>query len=116
MKLPPGHVAGVGVVKPTGYGGLGERLLRGMGWETGQGLGKEKTGITEAIQVKKKENTVGVSVLLQSPVLQAAAFRLPCLRAPAVVATGSSPRLLPCASGGRQRHLRLAGQVVGARV
>lgn len=60
MKLPPGHVAGLGVAKPKVTGGYGERLMRSMGWEAGQGLGKEGTGIKEAIQVKKKEDTVGV--------------------------------------------------------
>lgn len=61
MKLPPGHVAGQGVVKPKCTGGFGERMLRSMGWESGQGLGKEGQGMKEAIQVKKKEDTVGVS-------------------------------------------------------
>ena len=61
MKLPPGHVAGQGVVKPKCTGGFGERMLRTMGWATGQGLGREAQGIVEAIQVKKKEDTVGVS-------------------------------------------------------
>ncbi len=61
MKLPPGHVAGVGVVKPTGYGGYGERMLKTMGWDKGQGLGRTGEGIKEAIQVKKKEDSVGVS-------------------------------------------------------
>lgn len=60
MKLPPGHVAGLGVAKPKVTGGYGERLMRSMGWEAGQGLGKDGTGIKEAIQVKKKEDTVGV--------------------------------------------------------
>ncbi|KAL6770105.1 hypothetical protein ACKKBG_A33620 [Auxenochlorella protothecoides x Auxenochlorella symbiontica] len=60
MKLPPGHVAGVGVVKPTGYGGYGERMLKTMGWDKGQGLGRTGEGIKEAIQVKKKEDSVGV--------------------------------------------------------
>ncbi|KDD74363.1 hypothetical protein H632_c1370p0 [Helicosporidium sp. ATCC 50920] len=60
MKLPPGHVAGQGVARPTGYGGLGERLLKGMGWEKGQGLGRRRDGIKEAIAVKKKEDTIGV--------------------------------------------------------
>ena len=41
MKLPPGHVAGQGVAKPKCTGGFGERMLRSMGWETGQGLGLE---------------------------------------------------------------------------
>lgn len=61
MKLPPGHVAGLGVAKPKCTGGFGERMMRTMGWDTGQGLGKEGTGIKEAIEVKKKEDTVGVS-------------------------------------------------------
>lgn len=60
MKLPVGHVPGKGVVKASGFGGLGERLLQSMGWEKGQGLGKEKQGMKEALDVKKKENTVGV--------------------------------------------------------
>ncbi|KAL4422211.1 hypothetical protein ABPG77_009686 [Micractinium sp. CCAP 211/92] len=60
MKLPPGHVAGQGVVKPKCTGGFGERMLRSMGWEAGKGLGKEGQGMKEAIQVKKKEDTVGV--------------------------------------------------------
>ena len=60
MKLPPGHVAGQGVAKPQVTGGFGERMMRSMGWEAGQGLGKDGTGIKEAIQVKKKEDTVGV--------------------------------------------------------
>jgi hypothetical protein len=60
MKLPPGHVAGQGVAKPKCTGGFGERMLRSMGWDAGQGLGKQGTGIKEAIQVKKKEDTVGV--------------------------------------------------------
>jgi len=61
MKLPDGYVAGQGVQKPTGYGGFGERMLRTMGWDKGQGLGKEKQGMKEAIEVKKKEDTVGVN-------------------------------------------------------
>ena len=60
MKLPANHVAGEGVVKASGYGGLGERLLRSMGWQDGKGLGKEGQGMKEALQVKKKEDTQGV--------------------------------------------------------
>jgi hypothetical protein len=36
-------------------------MLEKMGWEKGQGLGKEKDGMKEAIEVKKKEDTLGVS-------------------------------------------------------
>lgn len=60
MKLPPGYVPGSGVHKATGFGGFGERLLRQQGWQKGEGLGKDKTGRVEAIEVKKKEDTVGV--------------------------------------------------------
>jgi hypothetical protein len=61
MKLPPGHVPGlVSQHKATAYGGFGQKLLEKMGWEKGQGLGKEKDGMKEAIEVKKKEDTLGV--------------------------------------------------------
>jgi hypothetical protein len=62
MKLPAGHVAGVGVHKATAYGGFGQQMLEKMGWSKGQGLGKEKDGMKEAIEVKKKEDSLGVSL------------------------------------------------------
>jgi hypothetical protein len=62
MKLPAGHVAGVGVHKATAYGGFGQQMLEKMGWSKGQGLGKEKHGMKEAIEVKKKEDSLGVSL------------------------------------------------------
>lgn len=61
MKLPAGHVPGVGVHKATAYGGFGQQMLEKMGWSKGQGLGKEKDGMKEAIEVKKKEDSLGVS-------------------------------------------------------
>jgi hypothetical protein len=61
MKLPAGHVAGVGVHKATAYGGFGQQMLEKMGWSKGQGLGKQKHGMKEAIEVKKKEDALGVS-------------------------------------------------------
>lgn len=63
MKFPPGYVPGSGVHKASGFGGFGERLLRKQGWEKGEGLGKNKTGVAEAIQVRKKEDTAGVRLL-----------------------------------------------------
>jgi hypothetical protein len=60
MKLPVGHVPGVGVHKPTAYGGLGEKLLRGWGWEAGRGCGKDGQGMTKAIEVQKKDDNAGV--------------------------------------------------------
>lgn len=60
MKLPVGHVPGVGVHKPTAYGGLGEKLLRGWGWEAGRGCGKDGQGMTKAIEVRKKDDNAGI--------------------------------------------------------
>jgi hypothetical protein len=37
-------------------------MLEKMGWSKGQGLGKEKHGMKEAIEVKKKEDTLGVGL------------------------------------------------------
>lgn len=117
MKLPPGHVAGQGVVRPTGYGGFGERMLRGMGWDKGQGLGRTGDGIKEAIQVKKKEDTVGVR---RPPARPPAARPAPLCTAlcqlpqPAALSECWASRRHPMHAGGRQHQLRLAGQVVGA--
>ena len=60
MKLPPGYVPGVGVRRASAYGGVGERLLKGMGWQDGQGLGRSKKGIKSALEVKRKDDTAGV--------------------------------------------------------
>jgi len=60
MKLPVGHVPGVGVHKATAYGGLGEKLLRGWGWEAGKGCGKDGQGLAKAIEVTKKEDNAGI--------------------------------------------------------
>ncbi|GAX78692.1 hypothetical protein CEUSTIGMA_g6130.t1 [Chlamydomonas eustigma] len=62
MKLPVGYVSGEGVKKASGYGGYGQKLLEKFGWEKGQGLGLRKDGIKDAIEVKKKEDTLGVGV------------------------------------------------------
>ena len=64
MKLPPGYVPGAGVHKASGFGGFGERLLRKQGWQKGEGLGKDKSGRAEAIEVKRKEDNVGVTAAL----------------------------------------------------
>lgn len=68
MKFPPGYVPGVGVPKPV-TSRFGERVMRSMGWEKGQGLGRNSDGIVEAIQVKKKDDTVGVSAWCQRVLL-----------------------------------------------
>jgi hypothetical protein len=70
MKLPPGYVPGVGLPKASAYGGVGERLLKGMGWQDGQGLGRSKSGITRALEVTRKEDTAGVCARLHTCVVQ----------------------------------------------
>lgn len=114
MKLPPGHVAGQGVAKPRCTGGFGERMLRSMGWAEGEGLGRESQGIKAAIEVKKKEDTVGVSrescgSCSRRALACAAAWPF-CSTPPA----SCSPNTY--STGGRQRQLRLGRQVVGEGV
>jgi hypothetical protein len=66
MKLPPGYVPGVGVTKPTAYGGFGEKLLKQYGWKDGEGLGAAGSGIKSALKFLKKDDTIGVSNSLQN--------------------------------------------------
>lgn len=41
-------------------GGVGEALLLKMGWNPGEGLGKNKDGVKECVQVAKKSDKLGV--------------------------------------------------------
>eukprot|EP01035_Chromulina_nebulosa_P066147 gene66147-90541_t len=36
------------------------KQMKKMGWEEGQGLGKEGTGITKSIEIKKREDNLGL--------------------------------------------------------
>jgi hypothetical protein len=78
MKLPVGYVPGSNgaVHKATAYGGFGQKMLEKLGWQKGQGLGKEKQGMREAIEAKKKEDTLGVSGRRASRQSASAAVRL----------------------------------------
>ncbi len=67
MKLPKNYVPGQGEVKATAFGGIGQRLLEKHGWQKGEGLGKDKSGMKEALDVKKKEDTLGVGARAVSP-------------------------------------------------
>ena len=60
MKLPDGYTPGVGVVKSSGFGGFGERMLKTFGWEEGKGLGKAEQGMSTAIEIRKKDDQIGV--------------------------------------------------------
>ena len=39
---------------------FGAKILEKFGWKEGEGLGKEKNGITEAIQIKRREENMGL--------------------------------------------------------
>jgi hypothetical protein len=67
MKLPANHIPGVGLIVPSAYGGVGETLLKKMGWVEGRGLGLNGQGMKAAIEVKVKEDNSGVSGDLHPP-------------------------------------------------
>ncbi len=50
------------VVKDKGKFGVGLSMLEKMGW-TGEGLGKNGTGITEALQVKQRPHAAGLGMI-----------------------------------------------------
>ena len=39
---------------------FGAKILGKFGWKEGEGLGKTKNGITEAIQIKRREENMGL--------------------------------------------------------
>jgi hypothetical protein len=60
MKLPEGYVNGVPPRKATAMGGFGQNMLERMGWQNGQGLGKNRQGRNAPIAVVKKDDNVGL--------------------------------------------------------
>ena len=50
----------VSLQKPIGEDNIGNKLLRKMGWKTGQGLGKDGSGITTPIEVKAVSKGAGL--------------------------------------------------------
>jgi len=53
-------VNGVAPRKATAMGGFGQQMLESMGWQKGQGLGKESQGIVAPVEAAKKDDTVGL--------------------------------------------------------
>ena len=46
--------------KDKAYSGYGKAMLSKMGWKEGDGLGKNRQGMAEAIKVKKREHQEGL--------------------------------------------------------
>ncbi len=81
MKLPPSHIP-EGAPKHASFAGFGQRMLERLGWEKGQGLGRDGSGITEAFRVRKKEDTVGVRALCGSLLMMVGLGTADCGEAP----------------------------------
>jgi hypothetical protein len=60
MKLPDNYVAGKLQPKPTAMGGFGQGMLERLGWRKGEGLGKQRQGRADPLDVKKKDDTAGL--------------------------------------------------------
>ncbi|CAN1778288.1 G-patch domain-containing protein 1 [Linum perenne] len=58
MAAPESPVCYVGVARKS----AAFRLMKQMGWEEGEGLGKDKQGIKGHVRVKNKQDTSGVGV------------------------------------------------------
>ncbi|KAJ6933671.1 hypothetical protein NC651_008922 [Populus alba x Populus x berolinensis] len=58
MAAPEAPVRYVGIVRES----PAFRLMKQMGWEEGEGLGKDKQGIKGYVRVKNKQDTTGVGV------------------------------------------------------
>nr|XP_043612731.1 G-patch domain-containing protein 1-like [Erigeron canadensis] len=58
MAAPEAPLCYVGVAKKS----AAFRLMKQMGWEEGEGLGKEKQGIKGHVRVKNKQDTVGIGL------------------------------------------------------
>ncbi|XP_065858356.1 G-patch domain-containing protein 1 [Euphorbia lathyris] len=58
MAAPEAPVCYVGVARAS----AAFRLMKQMGWEEGEGLGKDKQGIKGHVKVKNKQDTIGVGL------------------------------------------------------
>ncbi|KAJ4877256.1 D111/G-patch domain-containing protein [Raphanus sativus] len=63
MASPEAPVKYVGILKES----AAFRLMKSMGWEEGEGLGKDKQGIKGYVRVKNKQDTTGVGVDKPNP-------------------------------------------------
>lgn len=55
---------GTGVQSKKFHSSFGASILKKFGWEDGDGLGKERTGMLDPLQIKRRTELLGVSSLL----------------------------------------------------
>ncbi|GLT90847.1 hypothetical protein SLE2022_087640 [Rubroshorea leprosula] len=63
MAAPEAPLCYVGVARQS----AAFRLMKQMGWEEGEGLGKDKQGIKGYVKVKNKQDTIGVGLEKPNP-------------------------------------------------
>ncbi|KAG4171795.1 hypothetical protein ERO13_A12G233400v2 [Gossypium hirsutum] len=63
MAAPEAALRYVGIPRQSGA----FRLMKQMGWEEGEGLGKDKQGIKSYVRVKNKQDTIGVGLEKPNP-------------------------------------------------
>ncbi|KAL1212371.1 G-patch domain-containing protein 1 [Cardamine amara subsp. amara] len=63
MAAPEAPVKYVGILKES----AAFKLMKSMGWEEGEGLGKDKQGIKGYVRIKNKQDTTGVGVDKPNP-------------------------------------------------
>ncbi|KYF40505.1 G-patch domain-containing protein, partial [Toxoplasma gondii ARI] len=51
---------GSGVQSRPFHSSFGASILKKFGWEEGQGLGRENTGRTDCLQIRRREENVGL--------------------------------------------------------
>ncbi|XVF13062.1 hypothetical protein REPUB_Repub08aG0175300 [Reevesia pubescens] len=63
MALPEAPLCYVGIARQS----AAFRLMKQMGWEEGEGLGKDKQGIKGHVRVKNKQDTIGIGLDKPNP-------------------------------------------------
>ena len=60
-------LVGTGSTSKEVKSAFGEKLMAKMGWKKGDGLGKSMDGIIECIQIKRRDENLGMGAELETP-------------------------------------------------
>ena len=60
-------LVGTGQTSKEVQSAYGEKLMAKMGWKKGDGLGKTMTGITDCIQIKRRDENLGMGAEMETP-------------------------------------------------